>query len=180
MTWQSLTFDSSGLASLTNSNVAASAVSSATEFSAAGTALAGHSGYFKQYVWVQFSVGTNTMAQLQGNLWADQIFGSDYQYVYLADITAGWGALTYVYDLSNSGAFNVVGPQPFDVSVSLLAGRTYAIELSTSWMPSSTFVGGVTSVALSVPPVPEPSTYGLALGGLALALVAVRRRAKRV
>ena len=33
---------------------------------------------------------------------------------------------------------------------------------------------------LTIPAVPEPATYGLALGDLALVVVAVRRRAKRV
>jgi hypothetical protein len=37
---------------------------------------------------------------------------------------------------------------------------------------------GTSTLELQYSPIPEPSTYGLILGGLALAAVAVRRRRK--
>ena len=49
----------------------------------------------------------------------------------------------------------------------------------TSQYPDVAYIGVGYNGTYNGGPVPEPSTYGLALGGLALAVVAARRRAKR-
>jgi len=64
--------------------------------------------------------------------------------------------------------FGIMGISPvFDGTVS-----------GITWRGPSPLVVDATNLLSA--PVPEPSTYGLALGGLALAVVALRRRAKRV
>jgi len=62
---------------------------------------------------------------------------------------------------------------PFGETTPTLAPMFTVNDLANNWanVLFGVYGGGA--------PVPEPSTYGLALGGLALAVVALRRRAKK-
>ena len=62
---------------------------------------------------------------------------------------------------------------PFGGTTPTVAPMFTVNDLSNSWanVAFGVYGGGAA--------IPEPSTYGLALGGLALAVVAVRRRASK-
>lgn len=75
------------------------------------------------------------------------------------------------------------GPLFFDTLITLQPGVTYGYQVSTSWTDTSVFNsgfgqggGGYSTASMSYTPVPEPSAYGLLLGGFALAGAALRRR----
>lgn len=73
--------------------------------------------------------------------------------------------LTYAYLYIPFSAFGVTNGQVLGIRLS---------EFSDQF-PDLSYIGAGYAGA----PVPEPSSYGLALGGLALAVVAARRRAKK-
>jgi hypothetical protein len=56
---------------------------------------------------------------------------------------------------------------------------TFVFDVAFSTFNAGTWSGGPSSLTITGTPVPEPSTYGLILGGLALAGAAVRRRLKK-
>jgi len=107
--------------------------------------------------------------------------------------TGNTGSLNHFYlyfgPLGNS--WSNIGPGTYDIVLGTRVGASINISSLTAYGPNSitgtngfssngplavtldaTQVGGGTPP----PPVPEPSTYGLILGGLALAGAAVRRR----
>jgi hypothetical protein len=55
---------------------------------------------------------------------------------------------------------------------------TFVFDIAFSHFNAGTWSGGPQALIVSGAPVPEPSTYGLALGGLALAGAVIRRRRK--
>ena len=57
------------------------------------------------------------------------------------------------------------------------SSASYGEVAGVTWIGLAPFVIDATNL-LAAPPVPEPSTYGLALGGLALVAVALKRRNK--
>jgi hypothetical protein len=56
---------------------------------------------------------------------------------------------------------------------------TFVFNVAFSHFSAGTWDGGPQSLTITGTPVPEPSTYGLILGGLALAGAAVRRRMRK-
>ena len=83
---------------------------------------------------------------------------------------------TYAFDLISYGSISNYGgsiSQYFNLDATGLTFQGVAIDPSML----SIFDSG-TSIQLLYAPIPEPSTYGLVLGGLALAGAAVRRRKK--
>jgi len=79
------------------------------------------------------------------------------------EIANGFVSATFVDNFDASALFDFSNANGFT-----------SVILSQN-VPQSFEVGYVATT-----PIPEPSTYGLMLGGLALAVVALRRRAKRV
>lgn len=79
----------------------------------------------------------------------------------MLDVSAGQLKYTYLYVSFTD--FGVVGSEVIGVKLQNFTSQ----YLDASYIGAGYFGG---------PPVPEPSTYGLALGGLALAVVAARRR----
>jgi hypothetical protein len=56
---------------------------------------------------------------------------------------------------------------------------TFVFDVDFSHFNAGIWSGGPSSLTITGTPIPEPSTYGLILGGLALAGTAVRRRMKK-
>ena len=75
----------------------------------------------------------------------------------------------------NAGESDLIG-YIGSTSGSITIDKPFSFFNEGTWtMP---FTGGISSLTISTP-IPEPSTYGLILGGLALAGAAIRRRSKK-
>lgn len=104
---------------------------------------------------------------------------------------SGWsgGANASYFNLPNIALWLIVKPDgipgsyvgwiqvSYNNESAVIAGAAFAT--SGDLLVGDTGNGFFTPVILQNVVVPEPSTYGLALGGLALAVVALRRRAKK-
>ena len=93
----------------------------------------------------------------------------------------GWKSFGLSFDLSGADIVYDSGETIYfsiqTVQTAWLLLGTITQDNQAGW---SHLNGGKTGIVLEATPVPEPSTYGLILGGLALAGAAVRRRrAKR-
>jgi hypothetical protein len=83
--------------------------------------------------------------------------------------------MTNTLPFNNPTSYLKLNISDFDVTNIGVTGIKISGFNDTGVGPDLTYIGVVSGGA----PVPEPSTYGLALGGLALAVVAMRRRASK-
>jgi len=119
---------------------------------------------------------SNPVVQYSGFTSPDN-FGSETFSVGIADSTTGSFLFTIyggVLQLPQSYVLNTA----FDQTAIWESTSLAALNLEAGTY-TYTWTGDSLAVIVNAVPVPEPSTYGLALGGLALAVVALRRRAKK-
>ncbi len=89
-------------------------------------------------------------------------------------VDTGGGVNVALIGLVSSDTMTFAGGDTIRVTGS--PAGTFVFDVAFSHFNAGTWSGGPQSLIISGTPVPEPSTYGLALGGLALAVVAARRR----
>lgn len=143
--------------------------------------LAGYTGQFKQYTSLTFTVSAPVSVRFYGDLRSPDVQSGESQYAYVAELDQG---ITRIFIAGGEPFSNeVTGPLFYDTVINLQPGITYGYQVSTSWTNSNVFNSGFgqgggaySTAAMSYTPVPELSTYGLLLGGLALAGAALRRR----
>jgi len=134
-----------------------------------------------QYIYTEFAVDVPTVLTISGTLFSPNPvggFGMGGQYVSVYNSATA----EYIYDLSGNGAYDVIGPQPYYFSTTLVPNVWYSVDSISSWTtPTDGFEGTFMTLSLSepAPAVPEPGTWAAAAllaGGAAFARW--RRRAR--
>ena len=128
---------------------------------------------WREYAFLRFEFSEDTTMELSGTLYSPVVAPRTYQYTTVQEKPFA-GAM--IFDETNNGGYDVVGPKPFSFTHTYLANTPYAIESSISWVESRDgFTGSFFKFAPVSAPVPEPGSTLLA-GLTAIGLLARRRR----
>ncbi|MFN9112669.1 MAG: PEP-CTERM sorting domain-containing protein [Bacteroidota bacterium] len=148
--------------------------------SATGIFIVGFGGPTRTY-WGNFTV----QLELQSGLTTGYTYGDlnsvilGYDIGSIGTIDTYWAGSTVIYNDGDRSSFKQAYIYvPFS-DFGVTAGSVTGIRISnidTYWAPDVSYIGA--GYAGSSPAIPEPSTYGLILGGLALVGAVIRRRRK--
>lgn len=137
------------------------------------------------YVNSDYAGSYNTQGRSLANTYADNAF-TQLTITFNSAVNAfgfNWGAADSTWTLSAYDASNtLLGSRSLTATFSSNAGEFLGLGFATN-IAFATLTGApsdyvmIDNFTVSAQPVPEPSTYGLALGGLAILAIAARRKA---